>query len=92
VRRIKGYRNRIEIAGQILETANGGGIKKIKMMYLANLSYAQLQKYLMVLTERDLVRYDLDTQTFKTTEKGHMFLETYYQLDDLMNPKKFVQV
>ena len=62
------------------------------MMYQANLSYAQLKKYLMVLTERDLLRYDLDKQTFKTTEKGHKFLETYNQLDELMNPIEYMQV
>lgn len=92
VRQSRGNRNRIDIAGQILGTANGGGTKKIKMMYQANLSYAQLKKYLMVLTERDLLRYDLDTQIFKTTEKGHKFLETYNQLDELMNPIEYVQV
>lgn len=85
-------RNRIDIADQILGAANGSGTKKIKMMYQANLSYAQLKKYLMVLTERDLLQYDLDTQTFKTTEKGHKFLETYNQLDELMNPIEYVQV
>jgi predicted transcriptional regulator len=87
VRRSRVNRNRIDIADQILGAANGSsGTRKIKMMYQANLSYAQLKKYLRVLTERDLLRYDLDTQTFKTTEKGHKFLETYNQLDELMNP------
>jgi predicted transcriptional regulator len=61
-------------------------------MYKANLSYAQLKKYLIVLTENNFLRYDLDTQTFKTTEKGLRFLETYNQIDDLMNAKKYVQV
>jgi predicted transcriptional regulator len=93
VRRSRVNRNRIDIADQILGAANGSsGTRKIKMMYQANLSYAQLKKYLMVLTERDLLRYDLDTQTFKTTEKGHKFLETYNQLDELMNPIEYVQV
>jgi predicted transcriptional regulator len=93
VRRSRVNRNRIDIADQILGAANGSsGTRKIKMMYQANLSYAQLKKYLMVLTERDLLRYDLDTQTFKTTEKGHKFLETYNQLDELMNPIGYVQV
>lgn len=92
MRRSRVNRNRIDIAGQILGTANGSGTKKIRMMYQANLSYAQLKKYLMVLTERDLLQYDLDTQTFKTTEKGHKFLETYNQLDELMNPIEYVQV
>lgn len=86
------YRTRTEIISSILETANGGNTKKFKMMSQANLSYAQLKKYLMVLTERDLLQYDLDTQTFKTTEKGHKFLETYNQLDELMNPIEYVQV
>lgn len=93
MRRSRVNRNRIDIADQILGAANGSsGTRKIKMMYQANLSYAQLKKYLMVLTERDLLRYDLDTQTFKTTEKGHKFLETYNQLDELMNPIGYVQV
>jgi predicted transcriptional regulator len=92
VRRSRGNRNRIDIVGQILGAATGGGTKKIQMMYQANLSYAQLKKYLMVLTERDLLRHDLDTQTFKTTEKGHKFLETYNQFDELMNPIEYVQV
>ena len=93
MRRSRVNRNRIDIADQILGAANGSsGTRKIKMMYQANLSYVQLKKYLMVLTERDLLRYDLDTQTFKTTEKGHKFLETYNQLDELMNPIGYVQV
>jgi predicted transcriptional regulator len=93
VRRSRVNRNRIDIADQILGAANGSsGTRKIKMMYQANLSYAQLKKYLMVLTERDLLRYDLDTQTFKTTEKGHKFLETYNRLYELMNPIGYVQV
>jgi predicted transcriptional regulator len=92
VRHRDGYRNRIDIVSQILETANGCSTKKIKMMYKANLSYAQLKKYLIVLTENNFLRYDLDTQTFKTTEKGLRFLETYNQIDDLMNAKKYVQV
>jgi predicted transcriptional regulator len=47
------YRNRIEIICQILEVANGGITKKIEIMYKANLSYAQLKEYVMVLTESD---------------------------------------
>jgi predicted transcriptional regulator len=81
-------RNRIDIICQILEVANGGVTKKIKIMYKANLSYAQLKEYLMVLNERDLLRYDLDTQTFKTTEKGVRFLDTYNQMEAVMKVKE----
>lgn len=84
----KRYRNRIEIICQILEVANGGITKKIEIMYKANLSYAQLKEYVMVLTESDLLRYDLDTQIFKTTEKGLRFLDAYNQMDAVMKAKK----
>jgi predicted transcriptional regulator len=77
-------RSRIEIISQILETANGGITSKIKIMYEANLSYAQLKDYLMTLSDKDLISYDLDTRTFKTTEKGLRFLEIYNKLDDVM--------
>jgi predicted transcriptional regulator len=81
-------RNRLEIICQILEVANGGVTKKIKMMYGANLCSAQLKEYLMVLNETDLVRYDIGTQTFKTTEKGVRFLHTYNQMIAVMHVKK----
>jgi predicted transcriptional regulator len=73
-------RNRIDIISHILETANGGITTKIKMMYKTNLSYAQLKDYLMTLSDKDLLRYDSDTHTFKTTEKGLRFLEIYNKL------------
>jgi predicted transcriptional regulator len=76
-------RTRIEIISQILETANGGVTSKIKIMSKANLSYAQLKDYLMTLSDKDLLSYDLDTRTFKTTGKGLMFLKAYGQLNQL---------
>jgi predicted transcriptional regulator len=82
------YRNRIEIICQILEVANGGVTKKIEIMYKANLSYTQLKEYGIVLAERDLLRYDLDKQTFKTTEKGLRFLDAYNHMDAVMKAKK----
>jgi predicted transcriptional regulator len=82
------YRNRIEIICQILEVANGGVTKKIEIMYKANLSYTQLKEYVMLLAESDLLRYDLDKQTFKTTEKGLRFLDAYNHMDAVMKAKK----
>ncbi len=77
-------RGRIDIIKQILETANGGVTTKIKIMYKANLSYIQLKDYLMILSNKNLLSYDLNTNTFKTTEKGIIFLEIYNKLDDIM--------
>ncbi len=51
-------------------------------MYKALLSYNQLKEHLMLLTEKDLLSYDEETRTFKTTEKGRSsFLGIYSQMD-----------
>ena len=78
------YRSRIDIMSQILEAANGGGATKSKMMYKAFLNYVQLREFLTVLTEIKLLSYDGETHTFKTTEKGLRFLDTYNQIGDVM--------
>ncbi len=73
-------RNRIEILCEILQVANGGVTTKMKIMYKVNLSYAQLKEYLIYLTEKGLLRYDLERHAFKTTEKGLKFLKAYDQM------------
>jgi predicted transcriptional regulator len=78
------YRNRIEIIGQILETANGGYATKTKIVYSTFLNYSQLKEYLTILTEGGLLSYDSLTQTFKTTEKGLRFLYTYNQVNHMI--------
>jgi predicted transcriptional regulator len=78
------YRSRIEIISRILEIANGGNITKSKILYQSFLSYDKMKEYLEVLTKTDLISYDLDTHTFKTTEKGLRFLDIYNQLDDMI--------
>lgn len=77
-------RTRNDIVNHILEAANGNDTKKTNIMLKAFLSYYQLKEYLTVLTDRDLLRYDLDTRTFKTTEKGLRFLDAYNQMDAVM--------
>jgi predicted transcriptional regulator len=77
-------RSRIDIISKILETVNSGITTKIKIMYRANLSYEQLKEYLMTLYDMNLLNYDSDTQTFRTTEKGFRFLEIYNKLDEVL--------
>ena len=80
-------RNRIEIIAQILEVVNEGsddGVTKTKIMYKAFLSYKQIKEYVALLTERDLLRYDSITQTYKTTEKGLRLLQFCNELDEMM--------
>jgi predicted transcriptional regulator len=90
-------RSRTEIVVQILEIANGGsdggydvadGVIQTKIMYKALLSYAQLKEYLTVLTENDLLKYDSASRKFKTTEKGHRFLEIYNKMGNVMREQQ----
>jgi predicted transcriptional regulator len=81
---MKYYRTRTDIISQILEAANGGNVTKTKIMYKAYLSFTQMKEYLMLLTENDLLRYEKDTQTFKTTEKGMRLLQMYNHIEDLI--------
>jgi predicted transcriptional regulator len=78
------YRDKLDIISDILGVASGGGVTKIKIMYRAFLSYPQLREYLTILTESNLLNYDAYTQTFKTTQKGLRFLNTYNQIGEAM--------
>jgi predicted transcriptional regulator len=77
------YRSRMDIVSKILQVANGGAAKT-KLMYSAFLSYSQMKEYLMMLTQNDLLSYDLNTRTFKTTEKGLRLIEVYNQMDGMI--------
>jgi predicted transcriptional regulator len=83
-----GSRSRLEIISQIPETANGGVNTKTRIMYKANLSYAQLKDYLSTLSNKNVLNYDLGTHVFKTTEKGLTFLEIYKKLDNIMKEEE----
>jgi predicted transcriptional regulator len=55
-----------------------------RILYKGFLSYAQMKEYLTVPTKTDLLSYDLDSHTFKTTEKGLRFLDVYNQMDGMI--------
>ena len=88
------HRTRTEIVIRILEIVNegssfgGGCVSKTTIMYKASLSHAQLQEYLMILTESDLIWYDGQTRTFKTTEEGLSFHRAYTQIDHVMKERE----
>ena len=79
-----GNRSRTEIVAMILGAANGGGTAKTKIMYFAFLSYNQLNEYLSVLIENNLIEYLDGTKTFKTTEKGLNYLKMYNEIRQLL--------
>jgi predicted transcriptional regulator len=80
-------RDRFEIFSLILQVANGGNnATATRIMNRALLGYKQMKEHLMFLTERDLLCYDKDSGTFKTTEKGLRFLQIYGRVEDMIRP------
>ena len=71
--------DRVNIITLILEVSNEAGYAKktTKTMYRVLLNHPKLKEYWTVLTEKDLLSYDKDTQIFKTTERGLKFLDAY---------------
>ena len=78
-----GNRSRTEIVGNILDAANGGATKT-KKSYPAFLSYSQLNEYLSILIENNLIEYLDGDNKFKTTEKGLNFLKMHNQIEELL--------
>ena len=69
-------RSRLDIAAEILNAATDGTLKT-KIMYLASLSFDQLNEYLKLLDDSGLLEYDTKKRQYKTTIKGHEFLAKY---------------
>jgi predicted transcriptional regulator len=67
----------------ILDAAYGG-TTKTKIMYFAFPSYHQLNEYLSVLIENNLIEYLDGTKTIKTTEKGLNLLKFLNELEELL--------
>jgi len=75
-----GNRTRMEILESILKVASNGALKT-HIMYKANLSHRQLERYLALLEERGLlaqgVDEDMGSRIYRITEKGFDFLREY---------------
>lgn len=70
------YRRRLEIIADILNVANKGA-KKTRIMYVANLSYRLLEKYLEETVNIGFVQ--TNGNGYEVTEKGRCFLDRYLQ-------------
>lgn len=76
-------RSSLDVAADILRI-NGS---KTAIMYGGNLSYAQTQKYLRILTEQGLIELDdrgVRNRKYHSTEKGRKFLELIDLLQNLV--------
>lgn len=75
-----GNRTRLEILASILKVASNGALKT-HIMYKANLSHRQLEKYLAFLEGTGMLAQHVDeeagSRTYRVTEKGVGFLREY---------------
>ena len=78
-------RDRLDIISEILVIAKDGRLKT-QIMYRANLSFAQLNDYLDVLTKMGLLQVKKENRktTYKTTDKGYRYLEKYTDISDFL--------
>jgi predicted transcriptional regulator len=74
-------RTRVEILASILKVA-GNATLKTHIMYRANLSHRQLEKYLNFLEANGMLIQVLrdDVRMFQVTEKGIEFLKEYERI------------
>lgn len=67
-------------------------ITKTKIIYVAFLSYKQLQEYLPPLIQNGLLEYLEGTKRYKITEKGLKFLKKYEKMEELMTERNLPEV
>jgi len=82
---IASNRSRVEILASILNVAERATLKT-HIMYKANLSHRQLEKYLGFLEHNEMLHQVLDiesgTRRYKVTDKGIDFLKDYARLSN----------
>ena len=78
-------RDRLFILAEILNIAKGGSLKT-RIMYRANLSFAQLNEYLNFLTKMEFLEIQNENRkdNYVTTSKGDRYLEKYTDLANLL--------
>ena len=81
-------RDRLSIVAKILDVTLDGSLKT-RIMYKANLSFAQLNNYLSLLLKCKLIEKieDKEKTFFKTTPKGIWFLKAHRDLNKLLTPE-----
>jgi len=84
-RPIVSNRSRVEILASILNVAERSTLKT-HIMYKANLSHRQLEKYLDFLEQNEMLRQLVDPETatrrYKVTDKGIDFLKDYAHISN----------
>ncbi len=82
-------RNSFETMYLILKLCNAGS-KKTHIMYKANLSHQQLEKFLAILFDKQLLA--VKEGNYLTTERGRLFAKKFEELFDFINGQTALHV
>ena len=82
-------RDRLFIIAEILDIARDGALKT-QIMYRANLSFAQLNTYINLLLDTQLLETNTKSRRtiYKTTKKGSEYMENYKDIIETLNSSK----
>jgi predicted transcriptional regulator len=71
------YRNRIDIAAEMLASAAVQKVTKTRIRYRAFVPHEQMTEFLDILIGSELLRFNQEEHLYQTTEKGKKFLDMY---------------
>jgi len=79
-------RDRLFIIAEILDIARDGALKT-QIMYRANLSFSQLNTYIKLLLELQLLEITEENRktNYKTTKKGFEYMQSYKEVIEILN-------
>ena len=83
-------RDRLFIMAEILDVARDGALKT-QIMYRANLSFAQLNEYLSLLLDLNLLEVAEGSEKrtiYKTTDKGSTYVQSYMKISEIATNKR----
>ena len=75
-------RGRLETMNEILNISMEGA-RKTHIMYRANLSHSQLEKYLGILMDKELL--DIEDTLYVITEKGKEFVKKFVEIQSILD-------
>ncbi len=86
-------RDQLVIMAEIVDIARRGS-SKTNIMFKANLSFSQLNQYLSILTQVDLLeKCSINRkEMYKATQKGYEFMQKQYQVIKLLNSDQWSSV
>lgn len=80
------HRSRLGIVFVILSLCQGEPMKKTHILYKANMSSEQLQRYLTFLVDKGFLVEEKGERRYRITSKGDLFIKEFQDLQKILQP------